>query len=251
MSNFMQNVKRKWNIQKLGVQLVGIDAMAYYLLVGVSGVTLVVMTFLNALIGYALTNSDYTVFTSYFAVLMLASSPLYWVCKDIGEKRKKKLMADKKGAVHSMEILAILPIQKREGIACNFYRWFLVNILNVVAIVYIEIVAMKYGMAAMSEEYFVIVPLLSMFIQSFYWIVVILNRRWIFLISSALSFVFYLIFLFGGLLNIFEQIARKDRTLVYLQLSVGTVISLIALLWLLSLTVAFYFLNKKNQAWME
>ena len=191
MSNFMQNVKRKWNIQKLGVQLVGIEAMAYYLLVGVSVLLVALLVSVRIFFAYDITNSDYTIYLNFFGILMLASNPLYWICKDMGEKRKKKLLIDKKGAVDSMEILAILPIQKREGVNCNFYRWLLVNILNVIAIIYMEFNAVKYGMATIPEKFFVVFPLFSMLFQTLYWIAVIVNQRWIFLASSVIGMVSY------------------------------------------------------------
>lgn len=251
MSNFMQKVKRKWNIQKLGVQLVGIEAMAYYLLVGVSVLLVALLVSVRIFFAYDITNSDYTMYLNFFGILMLASNPLYWICKDMGEKRKKKLLIDKKGAVDSMEILAILPIQKREGVNCNFYRWLLVNILNVIAIIYMEFNAVKYGMATIPEKFFVVFPLFSMLFQTLYWIAVIVNQRWIFLASSVIGMVSYMIFLFAGMFNGFEGIAHKNKSIVHLQKNTGITLSCIAVLWLLGLTIWFHFLNKKKRAWME
>ena len=66
MSNFMQKVKRKWNIQKLGVQLVGIEAMAYYLLVGVSVLLVALLVSVRIFFAYDITNSDYTMYLNFF-----------------------------------------------------------------------------------------------------------------------------------------------------------------------------------------
>ena len=251
MSNLTQRIKRKWSIQKLGVQLVGIDAMAYYLLVGISVLLMALIVGIRILFAYDITNSDYTAFLSFFGVLLMASSPLYWICKDMEEERKRKLLVDKKGAVDSMEILAILPIQKREGVNCNFYRWLLVNVINVIAIMIMEFNAVKYGIAALSEQFFVIVPLLSILFQTVYWFVVAVNHRWMFPVGSFLGIVFYLIFLFSTIFNVFEGAVGKDRKYVCLQQNTGIAVSMIAILWLLVLTIAFHFLNKKKRAWME
>ena len=114
-----------------------------------------------------------------------------------------------------------------------------------------EFNAVKYGMATIPEKFFVVFPLFSMLFQTLYWIAVIVNQRWIFLASSVIGMVSYMIFLFAGMFNGFEGIAHKNKSIVHLQKNTGITLSCIAVLWLLGLTIGFHFLNKKKRAWME
>lgn len=264
----MGTIRRKWSIQKAGLQIGGIDAYAMYIMLGailflygVLGIVLIIM-------GGEPMRYSYSSFFYINAMAMWIGCPAYSLFKKMGKKKSQKIAQKKKGAADPMYIFSILPVEKREVKNANFYRWILGSAVTFFGIVCLVVIGTKTGVAVEHficyEEAFVAALLLYLLCYTVYWLHMVLERSWTFGVSIGVWVVTYFLTMnlfiidkifskFGDgfrlSLHIGNRMLCDGGQIFFLDPVIGNSIVVISLAWFVGLGILFFIFNRNNRSW--
>lgn len=197
-----------------------------------------------------------------FFFSLMASGLVYWIYRTIGKKQKEREMIRRKGVIDTKDVLAVLPVERREARKCNFHRWLLPNIFLVLDIVVLQVLVMKHGMEHVKPWTLVVVPCFYLLCQTITWYQLLresMGGQILTVIIILLSLIAFL------LLNCYYNLSRFWKSSVFEgtffskaeeMLSctgnfAGMPMIVVSVVWLLVLIIAFPVLNRKRHAWME